>query len=721
MHPGEGDTDANENIACALALLFGPSLCLGDGNRPARPDILVADFEGPAYGEWKATGEAFGSAPAQGTLPGQMAVSGYLGKGLVNSYFHGDDTMGTLTSPLFRIDRPHINFLIGGGGYAGETCVNLIVAGKPVRTAIGPNREPGGSEKLRWHTWDVRDLQGARASIEIVDKRTGGWGHINVDQIVQSDEAKQPRPAHRELAVAHHYLHLPVRTGAPKVRAKLSVDGKTLREFEIELAEGKPDFWVFTDMEAYRGKTLGIDIDELEPGSRGLDAITQSGNIPDAAHVYQEADRPQFHFTSRRGWHNDPNGLVYQAGAYHLFYQHNPYGWNWGNMHWGHAISPDLVHWKELPTALYPRKFDDWCFSGSAIVDEHNTSGFQEGSQPPIVAAFTSTGRGECIVFSNDRGKTWKEYSENPVVKHAGRDPRLLWYKPGKHWVMAVYDETAGRRGIAIHTSPDLRHWTYQSKIDGFFECPDLFELPIEGQKGKSRWVLYAADGKYMLGDFDGRSFHPTSGKDKLQLWYGNFYAAQTFSNTPDGRRIQIGWANGVTFPEMPFNQQMTIPVELTLSVVDGLRLYARPAEELGSLRTSRFEREKTSLAPGDDPLRAGKGDLFDITLIFKPVKSSSLVLDLLGTPLVYDADKEELVCKNVRAPLQPHKEGWVWLRVLRDRGSIEVFGNFGRVAMSVAALADHGNQSIHLSARGGPIELRRVAVDTLRSAWDSR
>ena len=135
------------------------------------------------------------------------------------------------------------------------------------------------------------------------------------------------------------------------------------------------------------------------------------------------------------------------------------------------------------------------------------------------------------------------------MVKHAGRDPKLVWYEPTQHWVMAVYDETAGKQGIAFHTSPDLKNWTLQSKIDGFFECPDLFELPVDGDAGRSRWVLYAADGKYVLGDFDGQAFHPTSGKDKLQVWYGNFYAAQSFSNTPDGRRIQIGWANGVTFP----------------------------------------------------------------------------------------------------------------------------------------------------------------------------
>jgi len=147
------------------------------------------------------------------------------------------------------------------------------------------------------------------------------------------------------------------------------------------------------------------------------------------------------------------------------------------------------------------------------------------------------TARGECIVSSEDHGRTWAEYAGNPVVKHTGRDPRLLWHAGRKTWIMAVYDEHAGKRWIAFYSSPDLKKWQFESRIEDFFECPDLFELPIEGERAKTKWVLSAADGKYLLGDFNGRSFRKESGKH--QLWYGNFYAAQTFSDTPDGRRIQ--------------------------------------------------------------------------------------------------------------------------------------------------------------------------------------
>jgi fructan beta-fructosidase len=183
---------------------------------------------------------------------------------------------------------------------------------------------------------------------------------------------------------------------------------------------------------------------------------------------------------------------VWHDGEYHLFYQHNPYGWDWGNMHWGHAVSPDLVHWKELPIALYPRQYGDWCFSGSAVVDRSNTSGFGTRAKPPMVAAFTSTGRGECIIWSNDRGRTWNEFADNPVARHQGRDPRLLWHEPTKRWVMAVYDEGEKRQSIDFFSSADLKAWTHESRIDGFFECPDLFELPVKGHSNQKLWGFTA-------------------------------------------------------------------------------------------------------------------------------------------------------------------------------------------------------------------------------------
>jgi fructan beta-fructosidase len=688
----------------------------------AEGDLLVADFEGKDYGHWKVEGEAFGPGPARGTLAGQMPVSGYLGQGLVNSFYKGDGTTGTLTSPAFKIERPYLNFLIGGGGYAGETCINLLVGSKVVRTATGPNTDPGGSETLDWQSWDVRELAGKEAVIQIVDKRTGGWGHIKVDHIVQSERRRGTELLRRELRVDKRYLHLPVTTGAPKRRMKFTVDGKTVREFEIELAADKPQHSFFADVSAFHGKTLDIEC-LLPSDSRALEAILHSDDPPGRSAMYREKHRPQFHFTSRRGWLNDPNGLVYHDGLWHLFYQHNPYGVNWGNMHWAHATSRDLVHWQELPVAVYPRQFGDWAFSGSAVVDNKNTSDWGRNGKPPLVAAFTSTGRGECIVYSLDNGRTWTEFEGNPVVKHQGRDPRLLWHEPTKQWIMAVYEESPPaapgqtNQHIAFYTSPDLKRWQFQSRMAGYYECPDLFELPIAESRG-SKWVLYAADGRYALGHFDGKTFRPDG--PKQQLWYGRFYAAQTFSNAPDGRRIQIGWGQGISFPEMPFNQQMTVPVELALREhLDGPRLHATPVKELAILRGKKHAWSELPIAPrGENPLNNLRGELLEVLADILPGDARTITLRVRGIDVAWDASRGQLACQGVTAPLKP-AAGRLRLHVLADRGSLELFGNNGLVAMSVGAIPKESDQTLAISTSGGTCKITSLEVYPLRSAWE--
>jgi fructan beta-fructosidase len=645
-----------------------------------------------------------------------MAVTGFEGERLVNSFLNGDGTTGTLTSPAIKLERRYINFLIGGGGYAGETCINLLVDGDVVRTATGPNTDSGGSEALDWHTWDVAVLAGKSAVIQIVDHRTGGWGHVNVDQIVQSDARRQAEPARRAIVVETNYLHLPVKTGAPKRRMSYEIGGETVREFEIELAEGvEPDFYAFSDVAPWRGKELTIHVDRLPAGSDALAAIRESNDEPDPEKMYREPRRPQFHFTSRRGWLNDPNGLVYHDGEYHLFYQHNPYGWNWGNMHWGHAVSTDLLHWKEQPEALYPQRFGDWCFSGSAVVDVRNTSGFKSGDDDVLVAFYTSTGRGECVVYSNDRGRTWMEYERNPVVKHTGRDPKVIWHAPTSRWIMAVYTEAEGRQ-IAFYSSPDLKTWRLESRINDFFECPDLFELPVAGDAGRTRWVLYAADGKYVLGDFDGHEFTVESGKHTL--WHGNFYAAQTYSDAPDNRRIQIGWGQGITFPDRPFNQQMTIPVELTLrSTPDGVRMFAEPVAEVATLRGDNYRFTDIALADAEQQLPGFVGHLFDVELELEPGSARQMGIVFGEAAVTWDAEQQLVRCGQVSAALPP-VEGRVSLRVLVDRGSIEVFGNGGAAALSVGMALPEEEFGIKVFARGGKGVVREATVHRLKSVW---
>ena len=701
----------------AVMILFLGTLLTVSADAADRPDVIIADFEGDTYGGWTAVGEAFGSGPARGTLPGQMTITGFLGRGLANSFVKGDVSTGTLTSPPFPIERNYLNFLIGGGQHAGSTCIDLIVEGKVVRTAAGPNDRPGGTEHLNWSAWDVRDLTGQSAVLRIVDHQTGGWGHVTIDQLVQSDRRQGVQPARRELLASSRYLHLPVRQDSPMRRLRVLSEGRIVREFDIKLAGGQPQFEVFLDLKPLEGRSLVLET-QLPAESKALEQIKLAADVPDAGRLYREAHRPQFRFTSRRGWLNDPNGLVWFDGEYHLFYQHNPYGWEWGNMHWGHAVSRDLVHWTELPIALYPKQYGDWCFSGSAVVDRHNSSGFGSEGPSPLVAAFTSTGRGECIIFSNDRGRTWSEYDGNPVVRHAGRDPRLLWHGPTGRWVMAVYDETGGARSIVFHSSPDLKTWSYESRIDGFFECPELFELDVAGDAGRRLWVLYAADGEYRLGTFDGRRFAPETGK--LRLWQGNFYASQTFSDMPDGRRIVIGWANGIAFPGEPFNQQMTLPCELTLrKTTEGVRLFAVPVAELASLRGKEHTLDDLTLEGGEQALAGPAGDLLEINAQVEPGDKGVFSLNVRGTTIGYDAFKRVLSCGDVAAPLALDGST-IRLHILLDRGSIEVFGNDGRVAISRAVTAESQKPSLLLAvpAASPPVKFRSIRVHELGSAW---
>ncbi len=684
---------------------------------PPRPAIVLQDFEGADYGTWTTAGTAFGKGPAPGTLPGQMHVEGFLGKGLVNSFLGGDGAIGTLTSPVFRIERPHLNFLLGGGRDPEKLALRVLVDGKIVGSASGPNDQPGGSERLAWNTIDLGAHVGKDARIEIIDQATGGWGHINVDQIELSDKARGVVDVVREVT-AGRYLHLPVKTGAPSRVMKITdPQGKVLRAFDIELcpATETPSFWAFCDLGAKPAGAVRI-VTRLEREDEALAKIIATDEGPARTDWFQEAGRPLMHFTAPRGWLNDPNGLVFDGKNFHLFYQHNPYGWNWGNMHWGHAQSRDLIRWEDKPEALFPRTYGDMAFSGSAIIDAQNTSGWGKEGKAPMVLAYTSTGRGECIAWSLDDGLTWTEFEGNPVVKHNGRDPRLLWHEGTKKWIMAVYDETKGRV-IHFHSSPDLKKWTFESEIKDFFECPDLVRFADPASPKGETWILYGADGLYLIGDFDGKRFKARGPKQRL--WHGNFYAAQTFSQVPDNRIIQIGWANGIVFPGMPFNQQMAIPVDLKLEKIPtGYRLTALPVKEITEYRqkATRLENEKIT---GDRVVMSLPNEAHDLEITWKPGNGpTGLVLPDLE--IIHDPAAEKLKVGKIDLPVRAGS-GSIALRILLDRGSAEVFAADGSFAVSLPRrpvqpagplLLRAGNETMELESLSvWPLKPGRIAV----------
>ncbi len=702
-------------LAC-LAALTTTSLRAAD-------DVLIADFEGKDYGPWQTTGTAFGPGPAQGTLPNQMRVDGFNGKGLVNSFYGGDQSTGTLTSPPFRIERKFIKFLIGGGKDPQKTCMNLLIDGKTVRNATGPNDRPGGSETLEPGFWDVQEFSGQTAVIQIVDQATGGWGHINVDDIIQTDRkpAAMLINAVREITLEKPFLNLPVKNGNPKRQMSVLIQGQPPRHFEIELADAKPDWWAFMDIAPFKGSKATLEVDKLPENAAGLKAIDQSDTIKNSDTLYRETLRPQFHFSARRGWNNDPNGLVFYKGEYHLFFQHNPYGWGWGNMHWGHAVSPDLVHWKELSEALYPDEHGTM-FSGSAIVDWHNTAGFQTGKEKALVCVFTAAGLPftQGLAYSNDRGRTWTKYARNPVLPHQAaenRDPKVIWYAPEKKWVMALYLD---KSDYALFSSPDLKSWQKMSGVTlpGASECPEFFEIGLDNSKRNTRWVFYGGNGRYLIGKFDGQTFTPESGP--LTLHHGNcWYASQTYNDIPpaDGRRILIPWGQMAT-PGMPFNQMMGVPVELTLRTTEeGPRLLANPVKEYSTLRRKPHTLKAQPLNPGQNPLAAAKGELLDVTAELIPAEAAEVGFNLRGVTVSYDAKKQELSCRDQKAPLKP-LEGKLRLRVMVDRTSIEIFGNDGRLYMSVGVIIPQDNHSLEVYAKGGTARIQSLRAYELNSAW---
>ncbi len=694
----------------------------------AADDIVIADFEGESYAPWQVTGEAFGPGPARGPLPGQMNVEGFKGRGLVNSFYKGDDSTGTLTSPEFRIQRKFLAFLLGGGK-SDKLALQLLVDGKVVRSATGPNDQQGGSEALAQESWEVAEFAGKTATLRILDDAKGGWGHINVDHIVQTDTRPKGFVANveRQITATARYLHIPVKNGAPKRVVTLLVDGQRVVRNDIELADAAPDWWAPMEVSAWKGKSLTLRVNKLHEDSAALRSIEQSDTLKDAENLYCEPLRGQFHFSPQRGWNNDPNGCVFYNGEYHLFFQHNPYGWGWGNMHWGHAVSKDLVHWEELGDKLLP---DDMgpMFSGSAVVDWKNTSGFGKDGKPPLLLFYTAAGNPtvQGMAYSND-GRTFTKYSGNPILKEitgGNRDPKVIWHEPTKRWVMVLYVELKGKHTVHFFTSPNLKDWALASITEGsdrggkfLFECPDFFELPVDGDAAQKKWVLLGADSRYALGSFDGAKFSPEH--ERLPGHRGKgFYAAQSFSDVPDGRRIFIGWWQTET-KGMPFNQSMTVPLELKLTQTsDGPRMTFTPVKELESLRAKTHRFDPLTLKPGDrNPLDDIRAELVEVRVEFEPGDAKEVVFNIRDIMVEYDSAKQELSVAGHRAPA-PLRDGKQRLTIYCDRTGAEVFASDGLCYVPMPYNTKSENTRLFLETRGGAAKITALEVHELRSAW---
>ncbi|MFC0216741.1 GH32 C-terminal domain-containing protein [Paenibacillus chartarius] len=475
--------------------------------------------------------------------------------------------------------------------------------------------------------------------------------------------------------------------------------------------------------------------------------------------AYKEPYRPQYHLSPVSGNLSDPNGMVYFEGEYHQFYQNSG--------QWGHAVSRDLLHWEHLPVALVRDSLGE-IWSGSAVVDARDTSGFF-GGKPGLVAIFTHFKGGvqsQSIAYSSDRGRTWTKYEGNPVLPNPGlkdfRDPKVFWHQPTQAWVMVVSVDNR----VRFYTSPDLKAWTMSGEFGSehgshaaVWECPDLFELPVEGTKRK-RWVLVVSIGnndatkgstaQYFIGSFDGKTFHnDNQPSDVLWTDYGkDFYAAVSYSDIPakDGRRIWLGWMSNWRYPfAMPtggWKGNLSIPRELRLRNIpgQGLRLIQEPVKELQALRGKQVTLPKQQLAAGRNPFAGIRGTSYELAadLTVQPGAIATFKLRQGAgqeTAVSYDAAAEKLSLDRTRsgstafekgfaevmtAPLRL-KEGKLKLRMFVDESSIEVFANDGEAVMSAIVFPDPTSSGLELTAdapEAGGVILNEAQYYPLRSVW---
>lgn len=393
-------------------------------------------------------------------------------------------------------------------------------------------------------------------------------------------------------------------------------------------------------------------------------------------------------------------------------------------MHWGHAVGGDLIHWRETGEALYPDRFGPM-FSGSAVVDWHNKSGLGRDGKPPLVLFYTAAGHPavQCLAYSNDSGRTFTKYEANPVVEQitpGNRDPKVIWHEASRRWVMTLYVELPEKKHtIHFLTSRDLKQWTATSHVEGFYECPDLFELPVDGDRSRKKWVLTAANSEYQVGSFDGQRFVAETPKLPGHRGRG-FYAAQTFSDVPasDGRRIQIGWLQAPS-PGMPFNQCLSLPLKLDLvAAAEGPRLAWSPVEELAGLRGRSRRLTEVELKPGIvRSIEGPQSELLDISAIVLPLGAGEIEFDVRGVPIVYDVGRQELSVNGHRAAA-PLGAGKLELRILTDRTAFEIFACGGQVYMPLPVIPSADARSVSVTAKGGEARLGVCEVWELRSIW---
>lgn len=527
------------------------------------------------------------------------------------------------------------------------------------------------------------------------------------------------------LDVKENYMLLPVQDDAPE--GKICIVRNNVQEgtfMNVRLARERVDSYVPFVLSAYKGQHISIDIQGVPENALCWKELKMSDSFD---MTNKEKFRPVYHHTPAYGWMNDPNGMFYKDGVYHLYFQYNPYGSVWGNMHWGHSTSTDLMHWKFEGCAIVP---DAWgaIFSGSCVVDHENTAGF---GKEAVVAFYTSAKaspwgdvQSQSMAYSLDNGKTFVKYEGNPILTSSEkdfRDPKVFWYAPGKHWVMML----AVGQHMEIYSSVNLKEWKKESEFGamqgahgGVWECPDLVEIPVEGTREK-KWVLICnlnpggpfggSAAQYFVGSFDGKKFvNESPTQTKWMDWGKDNYATVTWNNAPDGRCIALGWmsnwqyANNV--PTRQYRSANTLARDLTL-YREGQELYLKntPSVEVKKARGKKVSIPSFRVSEKHEivNLFEEKQGAYEVEILIQNAGASKIAFCLLNdkgekVSMYYDLNRKQFVMDRSEsgtvdfskdfpavtvAPANVDKE--LTLRLFVDRSSIEAFGEDGKFVMT--------------------------------------
>ena len=550
------------------------------------------------------------------------------------------------------------------------------------------------------------------------------------------------------------YLLIPVEEKAPAVKIIAAASDNELKTaFDVHLAVNQIDYWVPLDVKKWKDQQLTLSFQGLTKPVLGSKEIKQSDKFE---FEYNEKYRPQFHFSPEYGWMNDPNGMVYLDGEYHLFYQYNPYGSMWGNMSWGHAVSTDLTSWTYLPVALSPDSLGA-IFSGSAVIDKDNTAGFGKDA---MIAIFTSAGKvqAQSIAYSTDKGRTFTKYAQNPVLPNPGitdfRDPKVSWNELSGQWVMAL----ATKQTVTFFGSHNLKNWTKLSEFGegigshaAVWECPDLFPMTYQN---KTKWVLLVSlnpggpNGgsatQYFIGDFDGKTFTPDALPYPLWLDYGrDNYAGVTFNNIPqtDGRRIFMGWMSNWDYanqvPTKYFRSANTVPRELKLaSNGNHLILISYPVKEINALKNkeknliddvtvkAEYRIEKLlSVNEGtyeiEFTLQPENTDIFGFSLENTKNEKIEVKFDKAAKQIILDRRTSGLsafkdnFASEMKAPLTAGKE--YRIRLLVDKASVELFVNEGETVMTSIFFPTENMNTLRLFTAKGEMKVSGIRISGIK------